>query len=255
MSAPIDKRRTAGALATLSVIALVLVIAYEVVGVARGRDFLRPRGLFDTSAVLLMVALATGVAALVRLRQAAEARRPRRAAKLALAGAVLIGVLLFVVAPFAAGARTEQRLLECTAKVNLLATAMAMYAENWGAYPPADGWQEAVADFGPAEWAFVCPAAPDPTASYAYNRALAGVRPEDVKLEPNTVIIFESDAGPGAAGGPELLPAVPRHEGRDVYGFTGFNVGSHFECAAAVSRASIADGTSQIYWEPVAKKE
>ena len=255
MSAPTDKHHAASLLAILSIIALVLVIAWEVVGVARGRDFLRPRGLLDASAVLGMVALATGVVALVRLRQAGEARRPRRTAKLAVTGTVLIGVLLFVVAPFAAGARSKWRLLECTGHADLLATAMAMYAEDWEAYPPAVGWCKAIEEYASTQWAFVCPAAPDPAASYAYNRALAGVRPQDVELEPNTVIIFESDAGPNAVGGPELLPAEPRHEGRDVYGFTGFNVGSHFECAAAVSRASIADGTSQIYWEPVAKKK
>jgi hypothetical protein len=33
------------------------------------------------------------------------------------------------------------------------------------------------------------------------------------------VVVFESDAGKNAAGGPELLPDEPRHLGGDKYGF------------------------------------
>jgi hypothetical protein len=241
-------------LATASVVALALVVVWEVVAVALGRDFLRPRGLLDPSSVLLVIALATGVIALVRLRKVGEARGPRRRARLAVVGVACVGVLLFLVTPFLAHVRTSWGLFQCTGHASALAAAFAMYAQDWEAYPPADGWREAFVVYAPAEWAFACPEAPDVGSSYAYNRALAGVRPKEVKLELNTVIIFESDAGPGAAGGPELLLAEPRHGGADVYGFTGFHAMSHFERAAAVSRASIADGTSAIYWEPVAKE-
>jgi hypothetical protein len=204
--------------------------------------------------VLLLIALATGVITLVGLRKVGEARRARRVARLAVTGTVFLGVLLFAFVPLLAGGWAVGHWLECTGNANVLASALAMYARDWDAYPPAEAWREAVEEYAPYENLFVCPEAPEPTASYAYNRALAGVRPSEVRPDFTTVLIFESDAGPGAAGGPELLPAEPRHDGRDVYGFTGDRGTRHFESAGALSRASIADGTSQIYWEPVAEE-
>jgi hypothetical protein len=42
----------------------------------------------------------------------------------------------------------------------------------------------------------------------------------DLLTDPDkTVVVFESDAGMNAAGGPELLPGIPRHLGGDMWGF------------------------------------
>jgi hypothetical protein len=252
LAEPSYEGRRPDPLATASLVALLIAVVWEAVGLARGRDFLRPRELLDPSSVLLLIALTTAAAALVRVRRSSDARQLPATANLGMAGALLAGTALFLLAPLAAKGRAQFRLMECLANASVLASALAMYATDWEAYPPADALHDAVQEYV-GDWTFVCPEAPDAEPGYAFNRSLAGVRPEEVKLDPNTVIIFESEAGPGAAGGPELLPARPHHGGADVYGFTGaYYGGSHFTRSAAASRSSIADGTTTIFWEPAA---
>lgn len=107
-----------------------------------------------------------------------------------------------------------------------LGAAMLTYAENHGGrLPPAQEWCDrlrpylklfAPPDADPFE-AFVCPATRNQRCSYAFNANLSGVRLADIPKSRRVVILFESDRGWNAAGGPELLPAQPRHSlERDV---------------------------------------
>jgi prepilin-type processing-associated H-X9-DG protein len=63
---------------------------------------------------------------------------------------------------------------------------------------------------------FHCPTAPkNQQCSYAFNRQLAGIKETD-QVAQDTVMLFESDAGWNAVGGPEIM-AVRRH-------YSGLNV-------------------------------
>jgi len=91
-------------------------------------------------------------------------------------------------------------------------------AEEHGAFPEADRWCDAVAPGALGHWWLVCPERPQLGCGYAFNAALSGLSLEDIPDPEHTVLLFESDRGWNAAGGASLLPAKPRHGGKDHYG-------------------------------------
>jgi len=134
--------------------------------------------------------------------------------------------LLVVAALFAAGgyylfsAFQEANRVNCLSIMGTLAASLRMYARDNGAFPPAGRWSDVVAAQVTEANSFVCPARPGLRCGYAFNSALAGMRPEDIKSDPKrTVLLFESDRGWNATGGKELLPSRPRHGGGDCYAF------------------------------------
>jgi len=91
-------------------------------------------------------------------------------------------------------------------------------AHHGGRLPPASSWCDALIPYGPEglrghmsvlHQGWPC----------ALNSSLAGVTFHALQDPERTVMIFESDAGWNAAGGPELLPDEPRHFAGDHYGF------------------------------------
>jgi prepilin-type processing-associated H-X9-DG protein len=89
---------------------------------------------------------------------------------------------------------------------------------------------------------------------YAFNCSISGLAlPTEQQLQ-HTVVIFESDAGWNAAGGPELLPDEPRHLGGDNYAFADGH--AHW-----LRRKKLPDGTwakepdaDWVIWKPVLKE-
>jgi len=108
-----------------------------------------------------------------------------------------------------------------------------MYVDDYGhTFPIANTWcdglypyiQQRIASWEPEDMdaeirgMLICPAVPGLVCGYAFNAALSGAAYgaiEDPKED--TVVLFESDWGWNAAGGPELLPDEPRHLGGDNY--------------------------------------
>jgi len=110
---------------------------------------------------------------------------------------------------------------QCLAYTRGLAEALVMYAQdNEGVLPQSDSWCDAIEPYLPYAYAsfFVCPAAPNLTCGYAYNKALSGVPLSALSDPAKTILVFESDAGWNASGGVELLPERPRHTYGDNYG-------------------------------------
>ena len=88
---------------------------------------------------------------------------------------------------------------------------------SMGACPRPREWCDLLRPYLKDATAFVCPATKNQRCSYAFNANLSGVRLADIPKSRRVVILFESDRGWNAAGGPELLPAQPRHSlERDV---------------------------------------
>jgi hypothetical protein len=116
-----------------------------------------------------------------------------------------------------------RRTMACHAHMGALLSAMEAYlAEHGNLFPEGKGWCDLLLPYLGDRSAFVCPAARNHECSYAYNSALARVAVDDLTDPRLTVVIFESDAGWNASGGPELLPTSPRHGrggGSDVVGF------------------------------------
>jgi hypothetical protein len=102
----------------------------------------------------------------------------------------------------------------CSSHMARLRNAFFMYCnDHGGRLPPAAHWCDAVLPYVDDRSVFVCPVARNRTCSYAFNAAIAGRRWADIKKAGRLAWLFESDGGWNAAGGPELLPQLPRHRG------------------------------------------
>ena len=122
---------------------------------------------------------------------------------------------------------------DCSTNLEILSSALSMYVDDYGhTFPIANTWcdglypyiQQRIASWEPEDMdaeirgMLICPAVPGLVCGYAFNAALSGAAYgaiEDPKED--TVVLFESDWGWNAAGGPELLPDEPRHLGGDNY--------------------------------------
>lgn len=171
----------------------------------------------------------------VARKQIRAAQPPQEGAALALAGMITGGLsTLFILAyvgvmvvAFRHGfessfsqSRGRAQTITCVNNVKQIALALRIYAtDNDDAFPAATNWCDAIsAEVGGARNVFWCPAETNSLRSaYAFNAALGGVKDSD--LAPDTVMVFESDAGWNASGGPDLLTAQPRHNGVWVIGF------------------------------------
>ncbi len=187
-----------------------------------------------------VVALAFGaVALLVILTQ------PRRAVP----ASIVVLAMVFVVVSFMSTPRIMHpgaaRRVVCLANIKNLSVAVGMYVSEWGVFPSADHWCDAIAPEVPNRGMFACPVQKASDCSYGYNADLSMLPLERVSQPDLVVSIFESDAGWNAAGGPELLPKEARHMGGDNYGFAD----GHVEFFV---RKRLADPKAAPEWEPAA---
>ena len=145
----------------------------------------------------------------------------------------------------------------CEARLKTVFKALELStADNNGVLPLARSWCDSISPYLKTlqrPYPLVCPEAPDHRCGYGYNARLSGVRADTLTDPHSTVAVFESDAGWNAAGGPELLPDVPRHFHADYYVFADGRV-------ALLPRKRLRDGSwakepdaDWVIWEPVLK--
>jgi len=196
--------------------------------VARLLDFgLRPGlAVFAVVAILVLgtvqlpfvTGIVTGIVGLRQVHNAKGQLRGRRAALVAVLGSVMSGLAVLAYLIFwyhHPGAAKAQ----CLGNVRDITQALDMYAsDNGGGYPEAARWESSIVPYLTGSTPLSCPAATATGHSYAYNAAMSAVNREEVLNLDELVMVFESDASRDA-GGPELLPTRPRHNGGDVYGF------------------------------------
>jgi type II secretory pathway pseudopilin PulG len=139
---------------------------------------------------------------------------------LALAGTIVSGICLLLIPilaamllPALAAAKQKAQEINCVQNENQLALAVRIYSgDNKDQFPPAATWCDAIKTAAGSEVIFKCPAANSARrCDYAYNAKLDGMDAKQVN--PRTVMIFESDTGWNANGGPELMIRQPRHAG------------------------------------------
>ena len=115
--------------------------------------------------------------------------------------------------------RAESQTRVCAQNLLILVRAMRAYTADYeDTLPPAERWSDALLPYVQERSLFVCPSGQNRVCSYAMNAAVGGLRTEEIGTP--VVLLFESDAGWNAAGGPELMPAEPRHFGGDRVGMT-----------------------------------
>jgi prepilin-type processing-associated H-X9-DG protein len=179
-------------------------------------------GLF-TCGITALIGLVFGIIALVKV---SDSRGALRGFGVALAGIIVSGIFLFMIPVYAAlllpalaAAKQKAQAINCVSNEKQLALAVRIYSNNnANRFPPAATWCDAIkADVG-SEKVFKCVAANSGSAcDYAFNARLDGL--DEGKIAPDTVMIFESDGGWNANGGPELMIGKPRHAGVFVVAF------------------------------------
>ncbi len=168
-------------------------------------------GIFSCGITALM-GLILGIVAMVRVKNSGG---KLGGGGLALAGTIVSGIFLFMLPIFAAmllpalaSAKQKAQEIKCFNNEKQLALAMIIYSSgHTNQFPAATNWCDTI---GPSQQILKCPAADSSNrCDYAFNSKLGGL--ELGKVNPQTVMIFESDGGWNANGGPELLPAKARH--------------------------------------------
>jgi prepilin-type processing-associated H-X9-DG protein len=114
-----------------------------------------------------------------------------------------------------AAKETSQYYLEQLARVIL------QYAQDHDEkLPDADRWVDEIMPYVKSQAFFRDPSAPEQEWSYAFNRALSGVRRGDIKGPAATVLVFESTAGvKNAADTGDSVPVPGRYDGGTDYAF------------------------------------
>ena len=145
---------------------------------------------------------------------------------LALGGIVTsaIALLLFPVVflaamllPALAKAKSKAQTIQCVNNLKQLGLSVRLHAgDNSDTFPAATNWSDAILAEAGTPRIYVCPGAPNARCGYAYNAQLSGM--DESKIDPGTVMFFESDSGWNASGGKELMITKPRHGTRYVVG-------------------------------------
>ena len=161
---------------------------------------------------------------------------------IALAGIIVSAVFLFMIPIFAAmllpalaSAKQKAQQINCMNNEKQLSLAVKMYSgDNTNRYPSAATWCDDIQPMVGSEKVFKCPAANAASrCDYAYNAKLDGL--DESTVDPQTVVIFESDAGWNAHGGPELLVSGTRHKKVYVVAFAD----GHVETVSATRLGSL----------------
>jgi hypothetical protein len=124
---------------------------------------------------------------------------------------ILIPVFAAMLLPALASAKSRAQTINCVSNEKQLALAIRIYCgDNTNHFPPAATWCDAIQSKVTAN-VFRCPAADSASrCGYAFNAALDGL--DEDKVDPNTVMLFESDAGWDANGSSNLMLTRARHQ-------------------------------------------
>jgi hypothetical protein len=166
--------------------------------------------------ITALPAIIQSIRALVRIRRvkAGNAAFYKVIFSLIFSSCVLIFIILFAASALFA-ARAFANNINCTNNMKILGLAMRIYEDQEASFPPT-GWCDVILTnkeiSGQAldiSNALHCPTTPKKQrCGYAMNRKLVGIQ-HTSQIPMDTILLFESDAGWNAVGGPEI--AVPRH--------------------------------------------
>jgi Domain of unknown function (DUF4190) len=169
-------------------------------------------GMF-TCGLTALIGLILGIVAIVKVQNSGG---KLKGFGLALAGTIVSGIFLLIIPvamlhPALTAAKRKAQIINCAYNEKQLAMAMRTYAgDHNNQLPHAKTWCDDIkAAVGP-EKVFKCPAADSNNrCDYAFNAKLDGM--DASKINPQTVMIFESDGGWNASGGPESMISQSRH--------------------------------------------
>ncbi len=198
-------------------------------------------GLF-TCGVTSLVGLILGIVALVKVNRSGGRLSGNG---LAIAGicvsalfVLMVPIYAAMLLPALARAKSKAQTIACINNMKQLALGVRMYAtDHNNQLPPAATWCDAVQKYVGNPKVFCCPSDPNRRSAYAFNAKLDGKK--DNEIDPQTVLLFESEAGWNGAGGAEKL--APRRHSSGIV-----NVALADGAVMSVSRSRL--GT--LRWDP-----
>jgi prepilin-type processing-associated H-X9-DG protein len=132
----------------------------------------------------------------------------------------MIPLLAAMLLPAFAKAKERAQTIQCVNNMKQLSLAVRLYSnDNNDRFPPATTWCDAILTYTSGSTTiYQCPAGDrSKRCDYAFNAKLGGM--SLTKVNPNTVVLFETDGGWNASGGPELMLKQPRHRNVSVVAF------------------------------------
>jgi type II secretory pathway pseudopilin PulG len=156
-----------------------------------------------------ILGLILGIFALAKIR---DSRGTLAGQGIALAGIIVSAVALIMIPIFAAmllpalaAAKQRAQLINSVNNEKQLALAIRIYAgDHTNQLPPAVTWCDAINSTVGQPSFFVRPGSdPGSRCGYAFNAALGDL--DESKVDPRTVMLFESDAGWNANGGADIM--------------------------------------------------
>ena len=168
-----------------------------------------------TCGVAAIVGLILGI---IAMNQVKKSNGALDGFALAVAGTVVSAIFLLMlplgtamILPALAKAHDRARTIQCVNNMKQLALAVRIYSgDHEDHFPPAATWCDAIKTDVDSERTFKCPAGnPDARCHYAFNSKLDGL--EEKNINPDTVLLFETDGGWNVSGGPELMLRQSRH--------------------------------------------
>ncbi len=172
---------------------------------------------FFSCGITAIVGLILGIVSLVQINKSNGTVTGRGTA---LAGTIVSAVFLLMI-PFGAAlflpafarAKVRAESIACLSNARQLALFTQIYASTHTNFPTGATWCDDLNSIPVPTKFFQCPASPNQRCGYAFNTNLSGMNPG--KINPNTVLIFESDGGWNASGGPQQALRQSRH-GRTI---------------------------------------
>ncbi|MCE5186214.1 MAG: DUF4190 domain-containing protein [Planctomycetaceae bacterium] len=193
------------------------------------------------------LAIIFGIVALVKISQ----EKPYlKGAGMAVAGIAIPAVMLVLIPiiaiplailmPAFSRAKDAAQRTACASNLNALSVAITVYRNDYdGNFPPAEQWCDLLMrEADVPEKSFQCPKVCGTQFAYAINKNLYQPRPG---LPPETVVLFESDLGKNAAGGPENV--AWRHGEQGKLGCNIAFADNHVEFVTA-------DRVPELLWTP-----
>jgi hypothetical protein len=157
--------------------------------------------------VTAVFGLILGIIAIVKIN---NSRGALAGFGVALAGIIVSAILMLLIPvamllPALAAAKQRAQAIHSISNEKQLALAVRIYAGDHANHlPPAATWCDAINATVGQPTVFIRPGSnPGSRCGYAFNAALDGL--DESGINPQTVMIFESDTGWNANGGPELM--------------------------------------------------
>jgi Domain of unknown function (DUF4190)/GYF domain 2 len=168
-------------------------------------------GILGLCGITALVGLVLGIVSLVKINRSGGRLSGQG---LAIAGICVSGFMLFfslpvmaaLLLPALARAKVKAETISCVNNMKQLALGVKLYAQGHnGQFPPAATWCDAIQSGVGSPRVFQCVSEPGVRCAYAFNAKLDGKK--ESEIDPQTVLLFESDAGWNGSGGPgELKP-------------------------------------------------